>query len=915
MYSRIRWSVIVTLSLVACSADETEVRRGSSEDSIINGEDASDLPAVVMLVSDDRQVCTGTLIRPNWVLTAAHCDSATDVRIVETGDTIRIVERKAHPGWDPEGETVFDYALLRLERQVTSIDPMPIDRDQLVTDVLDALALPIHHAEDRSRPKESFENCEFCGGRRRSLPASVAPTGDGGFVVAHVFGDEWPRSVAFQRLETDGTVSPDPTPSLSLAALGEAIPGDITVHQAPDGTLWLGALSFRQTGLNAFNEEVYQWQIFSWRLSDAQWVAVDPVEVETPQDAAELLFRSSTTGETVLAYDGAAGYVVFAFNGASAWTTLRDSLGFLHDVLANDDSTWTFLSHEYGEGNVGPPELTVWRTGPDGDEVLARTRSRSASVEAENTLGDLTREDGELVVTTLGTNAPCADDPVYQIRVRTLSSFTSNTSVYETELPVETRFTCVDSEDLEIQLLQFDADGAEVAVAHGRRRVLRRNLVRNVFLDSVVTRVTLSDANPEFEAFSADALMTSSGVEPVLEGMAKNRQGELALVWVADEIAMRSESPATASPFVERLYASVWGSAEMLPAYEQGEARFTVVGFGQDEEGTPGLQRPRAKAQLEPVAIDAGWVYVREVDQAACFGDSGGPLLVTAPDGEQRVGGVASFVVAKSSALDSNNCVGMTAYARVGPVLDWLDGAIDLRSNCSLTCECAQGCSEDGVCDPTMCDALSCAETVDCENTCWGLLFDDTERGLCIERCRSSSVANANGREFLVCANNALQEMAEQFEEPARTLDNHAVLRECRAEARNCLDTDGCDVLECLRICDRAGEFGCLEECDLAGVHTTDGAPLARALACAQSSQCGNLRGRYDRECIWEYCFREVSMLGQCSELYMSPPAAVVASADDTPVEGDIPTRGGCAGLAPSFLVIFMMRRRRRKPG
>lgn len=55
------------------------------------------------------------------------------------------------------------------------------------------------------------------------------------------------------------------------------------------------------------------------------------------------------------------------------------------------------------------------------------------------------------------------------------------------------------------------------------------------------------------------------------------------------------------------------------------------------------------------------------VAKAACRGDSGGPLLVTVPDGTQRVAGVVSWTSGR------NPCSSWTVFARVAGLREWIE--------------------------------------------------------------------------------------------------------------------------------------------------------------------------------------------------------------------------------------------------
>lgn len=98
--------------------------------------DASLANHVVMVLSREGNrhgSCTGTLVRPQVVLTAAHCVSGRkDVAIAwhEGGSPVvmRIAARALHPEFRAGAQVSIDMALLRLERPLPArFQPLPLD--------------------------------------------------------------------------------------------------------------------------------------------------------------------------------------------------------------------------------------------------------------------------------------------------------------------------------------------------------------------------------------------------------------------------------------------------------------------------------------------------------------------------------------------------------------------------------------------------------------------------------------------------------------------------------------------------------------------------------------------------------------------------------------------------------------------
>lgn len=121
--------------------DATQSVETSSE-AIVGGITTSGDPAVVMLLVNGQggysEYCTGTLIAPKTVLTAAHCinaygagnfyavgvgaSSSSPQRVVQTAQQVR------HPSY---GGNAWDFGVLRLAQPITDVAPIPLNESAL----------------------------------------------------------------------------------------------------------------------------------------------------------------------------------------------------------------------------------------------------------------------------------------------------------------------------------------------------------------------------------------------------------------------------------------------------------------------------------------------------------------------------------------------------------------------------------------------------------------------------------------------------------------------------------------------------------------------------------------------------------------------------------------------------------------
>jgi secreted trypsin-like serine protease len=130
--------VAIVATLGGCAADAmtetSEDEMGSTSSSIVGGTTTSAFPAVGALTRSGSPFCTGTVVAPRVVVTAAHCLAgarASSLRFAigpnafSPSAALRITRVTAHPGYDPN-QLINDIGVVVLAEDAP-VTPIPMN--------------------------------------------------------------------------------------------------------------------------------------------------------------------------------------------------------------------------------------------------------------------------------------------------------------------------------------------------------------------------------------------------------------------------------------------------------------------------------------------------------------------------------------------------------------------------------------------------------------------------------------------------------------------------------------------------------------------------------------------------------------------------------------------------------------------
>ncbi|MBX3227603.1 MAG: S1 family peptidase [Labilithrix sp.] len=181
-------SLLIALAAPAACALASEAPETTTTQAIRGGEAESGMPAVGLVTFGSRY-CTGTLIAPDVVLTAAHCITSAPTTFLTTEGTPvatrahAVAEKKPYPSWTPLGcpNPTRDVALLRLAEPITNVDPVPFGAPPSRGETCTAAGFGRHGAVERRKRSGTSRIDDVIGNTVRvTWGDALAHAGDSG---------------------------------------------------------------------------------------------------------------------------------------------------------------------------------------------------------------------------------------------------------------------------------------------------------------------------------------------------------------------------------------------------------------------------------------------------------------------------------------------------------------------------------------------------------------------------------------------------------------------------------------------------------------------------------------------------------------------------------------------------------------
>lgn len=129
--------LLILLATTFSAADhEIIIRHDISDENYISF--AEELPVTSAIIKYNETDLAGTLISPQWILSAAHVAEFVDTKkiFIIDGDSLGVERVIIHPGWESNGRP--DLALIKLDRRIYHIQPVPLyaDTDEIGKQVI-----------------------------------------------------------------------------------------------------------------------------------------------------------------------------------------------------------------------------------------------------------------------------------------------------------------------------------------------------------------------------------------------------------------------------------------------------------------------------------------------------------------------------------------------------------------------------------------------------------------------------------------------------------------------------------------------------------------------------------------------------------------------------------------------------------